>query len=96
MNTMEYDQHKNVASIQPGATWGSVFTALAPHDVVAVGGRATPVGVGGFTTGGGYSFHTVSTNKIPEVSYFPNGTQYRTLIRVLGSPRLCMRQHQGV
>lgn len=59
MNSTTYHEDKNIATIQPGATWGAVFNALAPHDVVAVGGRADVVGVGGFTTGGGYSFHTV-------------------------------------
>lgn len=62
MNSTQYDQRRELARIQPGATWGSAFTALAPYNVVAVGGRATPVGVGGFTTGGGYSFHTVSSH----------------------------------
>jgi FAD/FMN-containing dehydrogenase len=60
MNSTAYDERKEVASIQPGATWGTAFEALAAYGVVPVGGRATPVGVGGFTTGGGYSFHTAS------------------------------------
>ncbi|KAF6821428.1 FAD binding domain-containing protein [Colletotrichum plurivorum] len=58
MNATKYDTDSKVASIQPGANWGMVYTALDPYGVTAVGGRASVVGVGGFVTGGGYSFHT--------------------------------------
>ncbi|TDZ39515.1 FAD-dependent monooxygenase yanF [Colletotrichum trifolii] len=58
MNTTIYDERRRIASVQPGAVWESVFTALRPYNVTAVGGRASVVGVGGFITGGGYSFHT--------------------------------------
>ncbi|KAF6830031.1 FAD binding domain-containing protein [Colletotrichum musicola] len=60
LNTTTYDEKTGIASIQPGADWESVFSSLDPHGVTAVGGRASVVGVGGFTTGGGYSFHTNS------------------------------------
>lgn len=58
MNATTYDEESQIASIQPGSSWGPVYETLAPYEVVAVGGRADVVGVGGFTTGGGYSFHT--------------------------------------
>ncbi|KAK0390653.1 hypothetical protein NLU13_0157 [Sarocladium strictum] len=58
MNGTTYDESTKVASIGPGSDWGKVYKTLAPYNVVAVGGRADVVGVGGFTTGGGYSFHT--------------------------------------
>lgn len=64
MNSTTYHEEDQIATIQPGSTWGGAFTALAPYNVVAVGGRADVVGVGGFTTGGGYSFHTVSIASI--------------------------------
>ncbi|KAI9150598.1 FAD-dependent monooxygenase CTB5 [Paramyrothecium foliicola] len=60
MNTTTYDQPAKVAKIQPGSNWGRVYETLDPFGVVAVGGRASVVGVGGFTTGGGYSFHSSS------------------------------------
>ncbi|KAK2035093.1 FAD binding domain-containing protein [Colletotrichum zoysiae] len=60
MNSTTYNKTTKIASIGPGSDWGSVYTALDPHGVAAVGGRASVVGVGGFTTGGGYSFHTNS------------------------------------
>lgn len=58
MNQTTYDVDTTIASVQPGARWGAVYKALEPFGVAAVGGRADVVGVGGFITGGGYSFHT--------------------------------------
>ncbi|KAL0764064.1 hypothetical protein CaCOL14_013391 [Colletotrichum acutatum] len=58
MNSTEYDPSTGIASIRPGSNWGNVYSALDPFGVTAVGGRASVVGVGGFTTGGGYSFHS--------------------------------------
>ncbi|CAG9950719.1 unnamed protein product [Clonostachys rosea f. rosea IK726] len=58
MNKTTYDIKTKTAKIQPGSDWGHVYEALNPYGVVAVGGRASIVGVGGFTTGGGYSFHS--------------------------------------
>ncbi|KAK7947854.1 uncharacterized protein PG986_008740 [Apiospora aurea] len=47
---------KKVASVQPGNTWGSVYSALQKDDVAVIGGRVENIGVGGLTTGGGISF----------------------------------------
>ncbi|KAK7738854.1 hypothetical protein SLS63_002191 [Diaporthe eres] len=59
MNTTTYNNVTNIASIGPGSTWERVYTTLRDGwNVTTVGGRASAVGVGGFTTGGGYSFHT--------------------------------------
>ncbi|KAK7402584.1 hypothetical protein QQX98_011655 [Neonectria punicea] len=58
MNTTTYDAKKKIASIQPGSNWGESYEALNKYGVCTVGGRASVVGVGGFTTGGGYSFHS--------------------------------------
>lgn len=55
MNATTYQSDKKVASIQPGSNWGLAFEALSPYGVTVVGGRASVVGVGGFTTGGGVS-----------------------------------------
>ncbi|OLN85658.1 Bifunctional solanapyrone synthase 5 [Colletotrichum chlorophyti] len=60
MNATTYNENTKIASIGPGSNWGMVYTALDPYGVTAVGGRASVVGVGGFVTGGGYSFHTNS------------------------------------
>lgn len=58
MNTTTYDSKKKIASIQPGSNWGRVYEALNEYGVAAVGGRASVVGVGGFTTGGGVGAHS--------------------------------------
>ncbi|KAG8157288.1 hypothetical protein KVR01_012996 [Diaporthe batatas] len=59
MNTTTYDEITNIASIGPGSTWGAVYTTLKDGwEVTTVGGRSSAVGVGGFVTGGGYSFHS--------------------------------------
>jgi hypothetical protein len=58
LNSTTYDETTGIASIRPGSTWGPVYDTLSEYNVIAVGGRADVVGVGGFTTGGGYSFHT--------------------------------------
>lgn len=55
MNTTTYDSKKKIAKIQPGSNWGEAYEALNKYGVAAVGGRASVVGVGGFTTGGGVS-----------------------------------------
>ncbi|KAG7402584.1 Bifunctional solanapyrone synthase [Fusarium oxysporum f. sp. rapae] len=57
MNATVYDAKHKLAKIQPGSNWGHVYEALDPYGVSAIGGRASVVGVGGFVTGGGYSFH---------------------------------------
>ncbi|KAL1848947.1 hypothetical protein Daus18300_013405 [Diaporthe australafricana] len=46
----------STAFIQPGGTWGYIYAELAKHDLSVIGGRATPIGIGGLTTGGGLSF----------------------------------------
>lgn len=61
MNVTTYSETTNIASIQPGSDWGMVYIALETYDVTVAGGRADVVGVGGFTTGGGYSFYSGST-----------------------------------
>ncbi|KAJ0119661.1 FAD-dependent monooxygenase yanF [Diaporthe amygdali] len=59
MNKTTYNNVTNIASIDPGSTWERVYTTLRDDwHVTTVGGRASVVGVGGFVTGGGYSFHT--------------------------------------
>ncbi|KAL3961098.1 hypothetical protein ACCO45_006215 [Purpureocillium lilacinum] len=58
MNATTYDPSTGIVSIQPGARWGSVYEALDKYNATVVGARTSVVGVGGFTTGGGYSFHS--------------------------------------
>ncbi|KAJ5624231.1 hypothetical protein N7510_000540 [Penicillium lagena] len=58
MNEVTLNADKSVASIGPGNVWGSVYEALEPYGLAVVGGRASSIGVGGFTTGGGISFYS--------------------------------------
>lgn len=57
LNATSYDTDTKLASVEPGAKWRDVYDALTPHGVTTTGGRADLVGVGGFITGGGYSFY---------------------------------------
>lgn len=56
LNSTTYNPDTNLASVEPGARWRDVFSALEKEGVVAVGGRDGSVGVGGFLLGGGTSF----------------------------------------
>ena len=44
---------KKVATVGPGGRWGDVYAALEPYGVNVVGGRASGIGVAGFSLGGG-------------------------------------------
>ena len=52
-NEVEYDAATNTATVGTGLVWDDVYTALAPHAVMVVGGRVPGIGVGGFALGGG-------------------------------------------
>ncbi|KXJ85328.1 hypothetical protein Micbo1qcDRAFT_186683 [Microdochium bolleyi] len=58
MNVTTYSTGDETAVIQGGSTWGQAYATLDPFGVTVAGGRASVVGVGGFITGGGYSFHS--------------------------------------
>ncbi|KAH7038390.1 uncharacterized protein B0I36DRAFT_359966 [Microdochium trichocladiopsis] len=58
MNTTTYTAGDRTAAVQAGSTWGKAYETLDPFGVTVAGGRASVVGVGGFITGGGYSFHS--------------------------------------
>ncbi|TLD24272.1 hypothetical protein PspLS_06994 [Pyricularia sp. CBS 133598] len=54
-----YNPDTKLASVLPASRWGTVFKELEQkHGVAVVGGRDGNVGIGGFLTGGGNSFHT--------------------------------------
>ncbi|KAF6812975.1 FAD binding domain-containing protein [Colletotrichum musicola] len=56
MNSSVYDPETNVARVDTGGHWESVYADLDEQGVVVVGGRDGNVGVGGFLLGGGTSF----------------------------------------
>lgn len=56
LNSIELSSDRKTAFIQPGNTWSQIYTELEKYDVAAIGGRVSPIGIGGLTTGGGVSF----------------------------------------
>ena len=48
-------EDKKTVTVQGGAVWGDVYEVTAPEGVDVVGSPLWFVGVGGYTTGGGYS-----------------------------------------
>jgi FAD/FMN-containing dehydrogenase len=59
MNRSSYDRSRGLASVEPGAKWKDVYYNLLENgNVTVTGGRDGSVGVGGFLTGGGMSYHT--------------------------------------
>ncbi|KAK8123753.1 FAD-binding domain-containing protein, partial [Apiospora kogelbergensis] len=56
-----YDPATKLASVQPGARWNDVYPVVEREGVMVTGGRVGDVGVGGYLTGGGLSFHNCRT-----------------------------------
>lgn len=56
LNEVSLSSDKTVAKVGPGNVWLDVYQALEPHNVTAIGGRVSAIGVGGLTLGGGISF----------------------------------------
>ncbi|KAF2177769.1 FAD binding domain-containing protein [Zopfia rhizophila CBS 207.26] len=57
MNATTYHPERGVVAIQPAAKSAPAYEALEEYGVVVTGGRVGPVGLGGFVSGGGISFH---------------------------------------
>lgn len=65
---VEIDAEARVARIEPGAQWGDVVAAAAPHGLAALAGSSHDVGVVGYTLGGGVSWlarsHGLAANQV--------------------------------
>ncbi|PAV20386.1 FAD-binding domain-containing [Pyrrhoderma noxium] len=57
-STILYDEDSNTVTLGTGLTWGEVYKRLEMFGVMVPGARVGPVGVGGFSLGGGYSWKT--------------------------------------
>lgn len=57
MNATTYHPERGVVAVQPAAKSAPAYEALEEAGVVITGGRVGPVGLGGFVSGGGISFH---------------------------------------
>ncbi|PYH35827.1 FAD-binding oxidoreductase [Aspergillus neoniger CBS 115656] len=55
LDTITINDDRTV-TVGVGATWGDVYAALEPLNLMVAGGRDAPVGVGGLSTGGGMSY----------------------------------------
>lgn len=53
---VEVDVDRRIARVEPGAQWGDVVAAVAPHGLTALSGSSHDVGVVGYTLGGGVSW----------------------------------------
>ncbi|MCD2441376.1 FAD-binding oxidoreductase [Agromyces sp. SYSU K20354] len=53
---VEVDVERRIARVEPGAQWGDVVAAVAPHGLTALAGSSHDVGVVGYTLGGGVSW----------------------------------------
>ncbi|KAF2469995.1 FAD-binding domain-containing protein [Lindgomyces ingoldianus] len=56
LDSIELSEDKRIARLGTGNTWMNVYEKLAKDGLAVVGGRASDIGVGGFTLGGGISF----------------------------------------
>ncbi|KAE8152304.1 FAD binding domain protein [Aspergillus avenaceus] len=58
LNDISLNDDKSIVSVGAGTKWVSLYAALEPHGLAAVGARDSDLGVGGFLTGGGISFYS--------------------------------------
>lgn len=65
LNQVEVATDKKTVNIGPGNRWVNIYPKLDDLDLIMVGGRVSPVGVGGLVTGGMcISISSVPTKKI--------------------------------
>ncbi|KAF8258459.1 hypothetical protein EI94DRAFT_1815307 [Lactarius quietus] len=57
-NDIVIHEDSDTVEIGSGLTWMEVYSYIVPKGINVVGGRSGPVGVSGYTLGGGYSFKT--------------------------------------
>jgi len=57
MNATLYDKERGIVGVQPAARSAFAYQNLEPYGVTVTGGRCGPVGLGGFVSGGGVSYH---------------------------------------
>lgn len=50
LNAISISEDKTTASIQPGNTWYTIYSTLAPYDISVIGGRVSDIGVGGLVS----------------------------------------------
>ncbi|KAJ1323848.1 prosolanapyrone-II oxidase [Microdochium nivale] len=58
LDSIALSADKSLLTVGGGCTWASIYAMLDPLELTVVGGRSSPVGVGGSTLGGGMSFYS--------------------------------------
>jgi FAD/FMN-containing dehydrogenase len=68
LRAVEVRPTQRIARVEPGALWGDVVAATAPHGLAALAGSSHDVGVVGYTLGGGVSLlgraHGLAANHV--------------------------------
>jgi len=88
MKTITVAPDNASVTIGAGSRWEEVYPKLATYGLAAAGGRAGPVGVGGFTLGG----RTSRIIKFGGMLTFP--TRWKVVLFV--ENRICLRQRQEI
>lgn len=50
LSSISLSADRKTASVQPGNTWYTVYSTLAPYNLAVLGGRVSPIGVGGLVS----------------------------------------------
>lgn len=78
---VEVRPNQRIARVEPGALWGDVVAATAPHGLTALAGSSHDVGVVGYTLGGGVSFlgraHGLAANHVVAVELVTADGEFR-------------------
>lgn len=78
---VQVDAEQRIARVEPGALWGDVVAAVAPHGLAALAGSSHDVGVVGYTLGGGLSWlarsHGLAANQVLAVELVTADGQQR-------------------
>ncbi|KAH8651349.1 hypothetical protein BX600DRAFT_516920 [Xylariales sp. PMI_506] len=56
MNDITMNRDRSTVYVGPGNKWVDVYRYLEPENLVVIGGRVAPIGIGGLTLGGGISY----------------------------------------
>jgi len=95
LRTISVSNDNTSVTVGSGLTWGDVYSALQPHDLMVLGGRYAPVGVSGLLLGGGIShfsgLHGWAANQVQSIEIVTadsriltvNGTSYSDLFWAL-------------
>ncbi|KAJ5154997.1 uncharacterized protein N7500_010436 [Penicillium coprophilum] len=58
INQVDLSEDHRIARIGGGAVWDHAYEQLVPYNLTVMGGRIPGIGVGGFASGGGITFHS--------------------------------------